>query len=969
VSSHSPPRILLAVATAAATVLGLTAAGTAQAAQSAVRTYVVQLAAAPAAASELAAQRSAALRAVPGARKLYDYQHAFPGFAARLTDDQATALRRTPGVVSVVADQVVQVDTVATPTFLGLDGAGGVWASRFGDAARAGEGVIVGVVDSGFWPEAPSFAPLPSPRPDQAAIDAKWHGTCDPGQDGQIACNNKVIGARWYRQAPIPGTVAGEFNSPRDFNGHGSHTASTAAGNNGVPAIVGGTDLGRISGMAPAARLAIYKACWSQPSGGASCSTIDLMAAIDQAVADGVDVINYSISGSQNSVLDPIEVAFRNAAAAGVFVSTSAGNNGDTIGESSVAHNDPWVTTVAASTHPRGFTKRVVLGNGSTVAGIGMGPGVPTSPFVHASLVGMTGADPTAVNLCTPGTLDPAKAAGRIVACDRGVVARVAKSQAVKQAGGIGMVLINIVQGSLDADLHSVPTVHLDHVSGAPVRAYSLTAGATASITPTDPTPVRAPSMASFSSFGPALAGGGDLLKPDLTAPGVSVLAAAAPPGPIGQGEVFGQISGTSMASPHVAGVAALMVAAHPDWSPMAIKSALMTTASTVDNAGQPIQRGAAAATPLDFGAGHLTPPPAFDPGLVYDSGEPDWLRYSCGIGQHPRSPSGADLCPSVGSIDPSNMNYPSIAIGDIGGAQTVVRQVTNVSDRLGVYRPTVAAPAGYSVRVTPSVLAVPPGNSRTFLVTFTRTTAVAGQWSFGSLTWADGSGHRVRSPIALRGVPLAAPADLVRSGRTGLTTVVANPAYTGTLTASLTGFVAPAVTSLALGAPDENTAFDPSDPAVGPHTASHTVVVSSAADLARFGTVEGDYPAGTDLDVYVYQQTPDGLVLVGGSNVSGTAEDAATFLGLPAGTYEVFVDAGGPPGGGPTTAKLYTWLASGSAGNALVAPARQSVRTGRDAVTLVAWVGLPAGARSLALVTFTDGTNAVGHTVIRVDA
>jgi subtilisin family serine protease len=475
------------------------------------------------------------------------------------------------------------------------------------------------------------------------------------------------------------------------------------------------------------------------------------VAAIDQAVADGVDVINLSISGSRTSLLNPVAVAFRHAAAAGVFAANSAGNSGDTIGESSVAHNSPWVTTVAASTHDRGFVKRVTLGDGRTFAGIGMSPAVPTSPLLNSTLAGLAGADPTQVQLCFPGTLDPAKVTGKIIACDRGVIARVDKSRAVQLAGGVGMILMNVTPSSLNADFHFVPTVHVDHIVGAEIRAYSLTAGATAALSATDSSPVRAPQMASFSSFGPALAGGGDLLKPDITAPGVDVLAAAAPPGVVGLGNVWGQISGTSMSSPHIAGIAALLMQYHPTWSPMAVKSALMTTAKQTDNTGAPIQRGDHAATPLDYGAGHVAPASGFDPGLVYDSGELDWLRYMCGIGQNPVGSDGQDLCPSVGTIDPSNLNYPSIAIGDIGDSQTVIRKVTNVSSSLAKYRPVVEAPAGYLVKVVPSSLTVAAGQVATFAVTFVRTTAVPGEWSFGSLTWTDGAGHRVRSPIALR--------------------------------------------------------------------------------------------------------------------------------------------------------------------------------------------------------------------------
>ena len=230
---------------------------------------------------------------------------------------------------------------------------------------------------------------------------------------------------------------------------------------------------GSISGIAPRARIAAYKVCWETGAGG-SCFNSDSVAAIDQAVADGVDVINFSISGSQTSFRDPVEVAFLFAADAGVFVSASAGNAGPA--SSTVAHPSPWLTTVAAGTHDRNYDAVLTLGNGTTVTGssvnqVATGP----APFVYAGDVGLPGADPTQVILCYSSAdggnvLDPAKVAGKIVLCDRGVTARVNKSLAVKEAGGIGMVLANTSANTLNAEVHSVPTVHVAHTvaPGAP---------------------------------------------------------------------------------------------------------------------------------------------------------------------------------------------------------------------------------------------------------------------------------------------------------------------------------------------------------------------------------------------------------------------------------------------------------------------------------------------------------------------
>ncbi|HET6213264.1 MAG TPA: S8 family peptidase, partial [Micromonosporaceae bacterium] len=567
---------------------------------------------------------------VPESNKIYEYGVTFNGFAARLTATQAARLARADDVAKIWKNEVVRADTVSTPAFLGIDGPDGVWAQRFGGDARAGEGIIVGVVDTGFWPENPSFAALPEPRPDRAVIAAKWHGTCDAGADPVVAhritCNNKVIGARYFYSDGIQAGVPDEFGSPRDRNGHGSHTASMAAGDHGVPAVVHGIPMGRASGMAPAARIAVYKALWHQPDGGRGNSA-DLVAAIDAAVGDGVDVINYSISGSQESIVDAAEIAFLNAAAAGVFIAASAGN---TAGPGTVAHNSPWVTTVAASTHDRAYGKSVRLGNGVTYTGVGVAP-EPVGP------TGLVDAAAAGSELCLPGALDPARVAGKIVLCKRGTNPRVEKSAAVKAAGGVGMVLYDSPDAGLTADFHAVPSVHLNNADGLAVKAYAADPDATASLSAGFHPRVRAPAMAGFSSSGPAQASA-DLLKPDIAAPGVDVIAAYSPLN--AGGSDYEQISGTSMAAPHLAGIAALLRSKHPDWSPMAVKSALMTAARPVGGDY----------TPLNYGAGQVEPAGAFDPGLVYDSDALDWFRYGCGLGQF-QLVYGPAACQAVGTM------------------------------------------------------------------------------------------------------------------------------------------------------------------------------------------------------------------------------------------------------------------------------------------------------------------------------
>jgi subtilisin family serine protease len=919
-------------------------------------------------------------RANLGSRpSVYTYDVALNGFAMKLTASEADRLKRTSGVLHVWQRETVKSDTISTPAFLGLDGTGGVWSKQFGDPGHAGEGVIVGVLDTGFWPETPSFAPLPEPRPDAAAIAAKWHGTCDPGSDpnpaNRITCNNKVIGARWYDAGGLSSSVPDEFLSPRDRNSHGSHTASTAAGDHGADAVINGVSVGSASGMAPAARLAIYKIGWHQPDGTASGSTEDIAAAIDDATADGVDVINLSFAGSRSFIVDPVELAFMFAADAGVFVATSAGNNGPAAG--TVAHNSPWLTTVAASTHDRSFTRTVTLGNGVTYRGPGVGPAVPSSPLVSAADVGLPGVDATAARLCfsdvdatTPGVqpaLDPAKVTGKVVACDRGTNARVDKSLAVRNAGGVGMILMNPTPNSLNADFHFVPTIHVDEMVRTAILGYiaSAGAGATASLSAATRITVEAPAMAAFSSNGPALAGGGDLLKPDITAPGVDVIASVSPPGD--NGNTYDAFSGTSMSSPHIAGIAALLIGKNPNWSPMTVRSAMMTTASQTDNAGKPIvgPTGTSNATPLNFGSGHVTPAPAFDPGLVYDSGLTDWVRYGCGIGQMQLVFVPA-VCNSFGSIDPSNLNYPTLAVGDLAGSQTLTRTVTNVTDDGGIYDVKVAAPAGTTVTVSPTHLVIGAGRSKSYTVRITRTTAPLDAWTFGSLTWLEKKGntsphnHSVRSNIAVRPVAIAAPTEISVSGTSGSSPVSIMPGYTGTLAATPHGLAADSGTMFALTG--TNTNFNPAAPAAGPAVGKATVTVPAGSRLARFATFDADYAAGMDLDVCVYRAGTTTLV---GSSAGGTAEESVSIT--DAGSYDIYVVVFAQPGGatGPVAVHFHSFVVPAAASSLTATPATQSVTVGVRATVTVGWSGLTAGTHYLGVVDYTDGSAAIGSTIV----
>lgn len=880
--------------------------------------------------------RHTAVLNVAGGRKVYDYRYSFNGFAAELTPAQAAKMAGQPGVLSVSQDELRQIDTSSTPSFLELDKAGGLW-EQTGGIKDAGEGVIIGVVDTGIWPENRSFSDRDASGKLIFQQIPGWHGRCVPGENFNAShCNQKLIGAQYFYAGYGQDRIADEdFLSPRDFDGHGSHTASTAAGNFGVKAIVDGSDLGAVSGMAPRARIAAYKVCWP------GCAVSDSVAAIDQAVADGVDVINFSISGSQTSFLDPVEVAFLFAADAGVFVAASAGNSGPT--EGTVAHNSPWLTTVAASTHDRVYEATATLGNGKSYTGAGLGAAVASSPLVYAGDVGAAGAKADEVKLCYPGTLDAAKVTGKIVVCDRGVIARTDKSLAVKQAGGVGMILINPSRSSINADLHYVPTVHLDSNVHAEIVAYTQTPGATASLGQgTQKAGAEAPFMASFSSRGPNRASG-DLLKPDVTAPGVDVLAAVSP---AAGGRNYDFLSGTSMSSPHVAGLAALMKDKYPTWTPAMIKSALMTTASQTTNKGNSIDSG-----PLAYGAGHVKPNVAGNPGLVYNAGFNDYLAFLCGTGQLQ-----ASYCPQI-KIDPSDLNLPSIAIGDLAGVQTVNRTVTNVGPA-GTYTVSVNAPAGVAVQVSPTTLTLAQGESKPYTVTFsTQSGATYNQNAFGSLTWSDGT-RSVRSPLVVRPVALAAPAAV--SGNGSPINYNVTFGYTGAFSAAAQGLV-PATTTSGSVAQDPDQEFTTDNGG----TTIHEVTVPADTKYARFSlfTANTDSP-NNDLDLYVYDAAGKQV----GTSGSGTSDEEVNLVNPAAGTYKVHVHGWGTDGGDGANYTLFTWAVGSTAAGNMTVNAPTSATTGATGQVSLTFKDLTAGTKYLGRVEYSNGSAPIGSTIVRVD-
>jgi len=896
------------------------------------------------------------------------YQVVLNGFSADLSGEQVDQLRASKDVLGVYPDEIRHPDAQTSTDFLGLGddrkGRGGVW-QQTGGVDKAGEGVVVGVIDTGIAPEHPSFAgkKLKKQKKQQSRHKGGQpytdgtHVYFDKSDGGQFRAamvegqdwderdySSKLIGGQYF----FAGAQAAGFDfqydylSPRDGDGHGSHTASTAAGNFKVKAAIEGVDFGTVSGVAPGSKIAAYKACYVGPDTTVTtddiCALSDLVAAIDQAVADGVDVINYSIGGgAASTVLAPEDLAFFNAAAAGVFVATSAGNDGpDPV---TADHASPWYTTVAASTIPT--WEGTVQFDGFAQAGASVS--VPfgekvTGPSIAAVDAAAAGA--VDARLCLPGTLDPAKVSGHIVVCDRGNNARAEKSQVVKDAGGIGMVLVNVPgeADSLDNDFHAVPTVHLNAVHRAAVLAY-VQGGADRPITlvgeNTTGVTTPTPQIAGFSSRGPMLADGSDVLKPDVAAPGVAILAATNN-GP-DEKPTFGILSGTSMASPHVAGLGALYLGEHPRATPAEIRSAMMTTAyDTV------LPDGSKNTNPFEQGAGQVDPKRYLNPGLLYLNGVKDWAAFLDG--------KGLSDFPGIDPIDGSDLNQASISIGSLASAQTVTRAVT--STEKGVFTAKAAVP-GVNVKVTPSQLTFDkPGQTKTFTVTFDNADAPVEQWATGSLTWTSKK-NTVRSPIAVFPVTADAPAEVTGTGVDGSTSVEIIPGLDGDLSLGLSGLTPFQLLS------------DPDNPVDG-HSGNENsgdankdvawiVDVPEGTTLSRFDLDSSD-DDGSDLDLTVYRVvSPDDLrYYESWQSATGSADERVTIPAPTAGTYLVVANVYSTTGA-MTWDMSYANVQPDGEGAFAATPNPIAGVRGEKTSYELSWSGLTAGTRYLGLVQYGD--------------
>ncbi|XP_010261834.1 PREDICTED: subtilisin-like protease SBT1.8 [Nelumbo nucifera] len=697
---------------------------------------------------------------------LYTYSTAYHGFAASLDPDQVEALRLSASVLGVYQDSIYTLHTTRTPEFLGLDTDLSLWAGhRTQDLDQATKDVIIGILDTGVWPESKSFDDSGMPQ-----VPSRWRGECESAPDfSPSLCNKKLIGARSFSKGYRMASGASyskkpkETESPRDRDGHGTHTASTAAGSHVANASLLGYASGTARGMATRARVATYKVCWST-----GCFGSDILAGMDQAIADGVDVLSLSLGGgSAPYYRDTIAIGAFTAMEMGIFVSCSAGNSGPS--RASLANVAPWIATVGAGTLDRDFPAYAHLGNGKRFSGVSLysGKGMGTKPV---SLFYGKGNETS--NLCLPGSLEPELVRGKVVLCDRGISARVEKGAVVRDAGGLGMILANTAASGeeLVADSHLLPAVAVGRKVGDMIREYARSdpnpmavlsfGGTVLNVTPS-------PVVAAFSSRGPNVVTP-QILKPDLIGPGVNILAAwSESVGPTGlvkdtRKTGFNIMSGTSMSCPHISGVAALLKAAHPNWSPSAIKSALMTTAYTRDNTKSPLRdaAGGAISNPWAHGSGHVDPQKALSPGLVYDATPEDYIAFLCSldysIAQIQMITKRPNITCSRRFADPGHLNYPSFSV--LFSAETrmvrYTRELTNVGPAGSVYDVSVSGPASVGITVKPRRLVFREvGEKQKYSVMFVaRKEGTGGRrvgtTAFGWLSWSNAQ-HQVRSPIS----------------------------------------------------------------------------------------------------------------------------------------------------------------------------------------------------------------------------
>ncbi|HET8552774.1 MAG TPA: S8 family serine peptidase [Gammaproteobacteria bacterium] len=766
----------------------------------------------------------------------FTYRYALNGMSVSLTRAEAVRLANLPDVASVEPVRYLRpsaaqaTDTGASRAWIDTTA---VWAlpTATTDAGpdTEGEGIVVADIDTGINSANDSFAAM-GPVDGYAVQDplgsGHYLGVCDPTNTDQaakkpsfFACNDKLIGAYTYTSGK------NDPNSPEDSEGHGSHTASTAAGDL-VSADLNGAQV-PLSGVAPHANLIVYDVC--DPTD--TCATDKIVAAINQVIKDKTAlaktagfkgmVLNLSIGGGGNPYVNAMPQALLAASEAGIYVAAAGGNGGPSstvAGDSTllypVEHMGPWVTTVAASTHDGTFSNRITAAGGAnppaTLTGTGVTRSLPAAPIVYAGDYHYPSdydysahLDPDAVYAPKTAPTTPAEIAqaerecdfpfppntfpgGAIVVCDRGTIARVQKAVNVSYdwtahpgqytsgtAGAAGYVLANTTDmNTMYDDSYVVPGVQLDYQDGQALKNWLVANPGSDPSSPTNPPnpaltatiggavqshdPAQADFIAGFSSRGPAGTVFDNLVKPDLAAPGVNVLAATSNPaytdgasGGANQPQSYAFMNGTSMATPHVTGAGALLMQLHPAWTPAEIKSALMLTAVVTPlrdacaslDADQVCVAGNAVPSPQVRGAGRIDIDHAARTGLIMNIAADDY-----------------DAANPLKDGDLTALNLPSLANNDCVLTCRWTRTFTSaLAGVTASYAVSVSgATSGLDVTVSPTAFTLAPGASRT--VTFTAD--VAGlpvkQWAFAQIDVASNDNGDDGQPIPPMHLPLA---------------------------------------------------------------------------------------------------------------------------------------------------------------------------------------------------------------------
>lgn len=686
-------------------------------------------------------------------RLVYSYRNVISGFAARLTHDEMMAMASIDGFLHAHRDERLPLLTTYTPSFLGLSERDGIW---YGNCF--GKGAIIGVLDTGIAPTHPSFDDGGMPSPPR-----EWRGHCD---FREALCNKKLIGAAAFQGGrPLPVET--------DENGHGTHVAGVAAGSFVDGAAVLGNANGTSAGMAPRAHLAIYKVCSKD-----GCDDSDILAGMDQAIHDEVDVLSISIGSRPRSSItgsqprpfyeDSVAIGSYAATRHRILACVAAGNDGPYQG--GVVSDAPWILTVGASSTDRRIRATVRLGNGTELDGeSAYQPSSFNSTLLSMAFPGYD--DQGGRRGCGNDSFIDIDVEGKIVLCETGYnVSNIEKGEFVKKAGGAAMIVLNQRETGFTtfSEAHVLPAAHVSFSHALIIESYfnsstNSTPMATIVFEGTKYGSRPSPTVASFSSRGPSLNNGG-ILKPDIIGPGVNILAAW-PPNVEPTNQVsssttmFNFLSGTSVATPHLSGIAALLKNMHPHWSPAEIKSAIMTTADRLDRDMKPItdEYNGTPASLFAMGAGQVNATTANDPGLVYELHSHHYIRYLCGLGYTDQQIMAVTQhrikCSNRHDISIDRLNYPSISVS-LGSAaiKTIRRRVKNVGEDNAVYFAEIEEPAGVKVEVSPYRLEFDRlYERRHFYVTLTTsgTTPGKGQVSEGQLSWVSRK-HVVRSPISV---------------------------------------------------------------------------------------------------------------------------------------------------------------------------------------------------------------------------